>query len=62
MGLLLGASVLTVGEMFDLIVCNTVRKCAEKRKEALARAKIKPGAGNANVPSAGGVMGLIGGK
>ena len=61
MGLLLGASVLTVGEIVDLIFWNTFRKCIERRQEAKAKAKVKPGSGKTPV-STGGVMGLIGGK
>ena len=42
MGLLLGASVLTIGEVADLFIYNMIRKCIEKKQEKEEQAKINP--------------------
>ena len=45
LGLLVGATVLTVIEVFDLIIYNCVRKCNDRRKENHKQKKRKPSQG-----------------
>lgn len=52
MGLLLGASVLTLGEIMDLFFYNAIRKCIERRRGDQEKSKIKPGSSSVKPPSA----------